>query len=44
MNPLLATFTRGVLVFGLVWAASGSAYAAYWAAVVHDALTLALLN
>ena len=41
--PLLAVFLRGCLVFLGVWAATGSAYTAYWVAIVHDSLTLTLL-
>ena len=40
-NPILNTFLRSiVLIVSLVFGFDTSWYAAYWAAIVHDALSL----
>ena len=42
-NPLLNTFIRSMVMFAILVFAFGQTYKnAYWAAIVHDAISLSL--
>jgi hypothetical protein len=44
-NPILNTFLRSiVLILGMIFVFDQSLYSAYWAAVIHDAISLWLIK
>jgi hypothetical protein len=43
-NPILNTFLRSiVLILFMIFGLNSTWYSAYWAAVVHDAISLVLI-